>query len=344
MEGIFPVALLFAVVVLASLGVKTVPQGMNYVVERLGRFHQVLKPGLTIIFPFIDRVRAQVSLMETVLDIPKQEVITRDNARVQTDAVMFYQILNAAQATYEVQELTRGLMNLAMTNVRTVMGGLDLDELLSKREEINMKLLNALDDATTAWGVKVTRIEVLDITPPSDIVNSMGRQLKAERDRRALILEAEGERQATILKAQGELEAAKLQAEARERLAQAEATSTTMVSDAIAGGNLHALNYFVAQKYVEALKAVASAPNQKVLMLPYEASGLVGSLAGVGELLGASFKNQGLGDGVLAPAKPVVKSSSAAKPANTAPPAQPTPKSEPPISPQAGPWGGGETT
>lgn len=313
MEGVFPLAFLFAVIVLAALGVKTVPQGANYVVERLGRFHQVLKPGLTLIVPFIDRVRAQVSMMETVLDIPKQEVITRDNARVQTDAVMFYQILNAAQATYEVQDLTRGLMNLAMTNIRTVMGGLDLDELLSKRDEINVRLLQAIDDATMAWGVKVVRIEVLDITPPADMVNSMARQLKAERDRRALILEAEGERQATVLRAQGELEAAKLQAEARERLAQAEAASTTMVSEAIASGNLHALNYFVAQKYVEALKAVASAPNQKVLMLPYDAAGAVGSLAGVAELVTASFKT--------APAAPSAppKPKASAKPAASAP-------------------------
>jgi regulator of protease activity HflC (stomatin/prohibitin superfamily) len=337
MEGIFPLALLFAVVVLASLGVKTVPQGTNYVIERLGKFHQVLKPGLTLIAPFIDRVRAQVSLMETVMDIPKQEVITRDNARVQTDAVMFYQIINAAQATYEIQDLTRGLMNLAMTNIRTVMGGLDLDELLSKRDEINVRLLQAIDEATSAWGVKVVRIEVLDITPPSDIVNSMGRQLKAERDRRALILEADGERQATVLRAQGELEAAKLQAEARERLAQAEAASTTMVSDAIAGGNVQALNYFVAQKYVEALKAVASAPNQKVLMLPYEATGVVGSLAGVAELVSASFKTQDV---------PVIHAPPPAPkpPGSAAKPTKPTKPTTPPtgsIGP-TGPWG--ETT
>lgn len=326
MEGIFPLAFLFAVIVLAAMGVKTVPQGSNYVVERLGRFHQVLKPGLTLIVPFLDRVRAQVSMMETVLDIPKQEVITRDNARVQTDAVMFYQILNPAQATYEVQDLTRALMNLAMTNIRTVMGAMDLDELLSKRDEINEKLLTAFVDATASWGVKVVRIEVLDITPPADMVNSMARQLKAERDRRALILEAEGARQATILRAQGELEAAKLQAEARERLAQAEAASTTMVSEAIAGGNLHALNYFVAQKYVEALKSVAEAPNQKVLMLPYDAVGAVGSLAGVAELVSASFKSTP----VAAPAKV----------ARTAPakPVQAGPKET--GSGEAGPWGG----
>ncbi|MEO0391713.1 MAG: SPFH domain-containing protein [Pseudomonadota bacterium] len=291
--GVVALALFILVIVLASLGVKTVPEGFNFVVERLGKYHQSLKPGLAFIIPFVDRVRARVSMMETVLDVPSQEVITKDNARITADGVVFFQIFNAPKSTYEVANLQRALLNLSMTNLRTVMGSMDLDQLLSQREDINNTLLKAVDEATTPWGVKVTRIEVLDIEPPADLVNSMARQLKAERDRRAVILEAEGDRQSTVLRAQGELEAAKLEAEARERLALAEAKATQVVSDAVAKGDVQALNYFVAQKYTEALQAMATAPNQKTLILPVEATAPIGALAGIAELVGQSFGGDG---------------------------------------------------
>ncbi|HYD98769.1 MAG TPA: SPFH domain-containing protein [Alphaproteobacteria bacterium] len=271
-------------VLLVVLGVRTVPQGSAMVVERLGRFNRVLTPGLNFIVPVIDSVRARPSLMETVLDVPEQQVITRDNAIVRVDGVVFYQVLDAARATYEIANLQNALLNLTMTNIRTVMGSMDMDELLSQRERINADLLRAVDEATNPWGVKVARIEIRDIQPPADLVAAMARQLKAEREKRATILEAEGSRQSNILRAQGELEAARLQAEARERLAEAEAKATQMVSAAVAGGNVQALNYFVAQKYVEALHALASAPNQKVLMLPTDVSGPLAALAGVAEL------------------------------------------------------------
>ena len=295
--GIVALSLFVLVIIFAILGVKTVPEGYNFVVERLGKYHQSLKPGLAFIIPFVDRVRARVSMMETVLDVPSQEVITKDNARITSDGVVFYQIFNAPKSTYEVANLQRALLNLSMTNLRTVMGSMDLDDLLSRREDINNMLLKAVDEATTPWGVKVTRIEVLDIEPPTDLVNSMARQLKAERDRRAVILEAEGDRQSTVLRAQGELEAAKLQAEARERLALAEAKATQVVSEAVAQGDIQALNYFVAQKYTEALQAMATSPNQKTLILPIEATAPIGALAGIAELVGQSFNRDGNGSG-----------------------------------------------
>jgi regulator of protease activity HflC (stomatin/prohibitin superfamily) len=295
--GIIAVTLFILVVVAATFGIKTVPQGFTMVVERLGRYHQTLQPGLAFIIPFVDRIRAKVSMMETVLDVPSQEVITKDNARITADGVVFYQILNAPKSIYEVASLQRALLNLAMTNIRTVMGSMDLDDLLSRRDDINATLLRAVDEATSPWGVKVTRIEVLDIAPPHDLVASMARQLKAERDRRAVILEAEGERQSAVLKAQGELEAAKLQAEARERLAMAEAKATQVVSEAVAQGDVQALNYFVAQKYTEALQALATSPNQKTLILPIEATAPIGALAGIAELVAATFGNKGGPDG-----------------------------------------------
>ncbi len=300
-----PVAVLVGVVVLLAVlvvfsGVKPVPQGSRWTVERFGRYIRTLNPGLNLIIPFLDRVGARLSMMETVLDVPSQEVITADNAMVTADGVVFYQVLNPAQAAYEVNELQLAILQLTMTNLRSVMGSMELDALLSNREVINAKLLEAVDEATQPWGVKVNRIEIRDITPPRDLVDAMARQMKAERDRRATILEAdgdreaaikraEGEKQAQILKAEGEREAAFREAEARERLAEAEAKATQMVSEAIAAGDIQAVNYFVAQRYVEAFQALATAPNQRVVLLPMEASALIGALGGVAELARASF-------------------------------------------------------
>jgi regulator of protease activity HflC (stomatin/prohibitin superfamily) len=293
--SIFVLVLLGFVVLLIFQGVKSVPQGMEYTVERFGRYIRTLKPGLNLIIPLVDRIGARMTMMETVLDVPSQEVISKDNAMVTVDGVVFYQVLDAARAAYEVRNLELAILNLAMTNLRTVMGSMDLDELLSQRDRINIQLLHVVDDATSPWGIKVTRIEIKDIAPPRDLVESMGRQMKAERDRRAVILEAEGVRQAQILRAEGEKQAAILEAEgrreaafrdaeARERSAEAEAKATQMVSQAIAGGNIQAINYFVAQKYVEALAQIASAPNQKLVLMPLEASGIIGAVAGVAEL------------------------------------------------------------
>lgn len=292
---LFVLLLLLLSVILVVLSVKFVPQGMEYTVERFGRYTTTLRPGLNLIVPVIDQIGARLNMMEQVLDVPSQEVITKDNAMVRVDGVVFYQIIDAARAAYEVSHLELAIMQLTMTNIRTVMGSMDLDELLSKRDEINARLLAVVDDATTPWGVKVTRIEIKDIKPPQDLIDAMARQMKAERDKRAAILEAEGHRQAEILRAEGEKQAAILEAEgrreaafrdaeARERLAQAEAQATLMVSEAIAKGNLQAVNYFVAQKYVDALQGIASAPNGKIVLLPLESSSLLGALGGIGEL------------------------------------------------------------
>ncbi|WP_260294362.1 SPFH domain-containing protein [Sedimenticola hydrogenitrophicus] len=292
---LFAVAMLVLAMVIVVLGAKRVPQGMEYTVERFGRYTKTLRPGLNLIVPLVDNVGARLNMMEQVLDVPSQEVITKDNAMVTVDGVVFYQILDAAKAAYEVSQLTHAILNLTMTNIRTVMGSMDLDELLSMRDQINAQLLAVVDDATTPWGIKVTRIEIKDISPPRDLVDSMARQMKAEREKRAQILEAEGHRQAAILKAEGEKQAAILEAEgdreaafreaeARERLAEAEAKATLMVSQAIAKGDVSAINYFIAQKYTEALKEIASAPNQKVIMMPLEASSLIGSVAGIAEI------------------------------------------------------------
>ncbi|MEZ5816254.1 MAG: SPFH domain-containing protein [Hyphomicrobiaceae bacterium] len=280
--------------------VKVVPQGYNWTVENFGRYTRTLTPGLHILVPVMERVGARMNMKEQVMDIPSQDIITRDNAMVKVDGVTFYQVLNASKAAYEVDILENSIINLTMTNIRTVMGSMDLDELLSNRDVINAKLLQVVDAATESWGVKVTRIEIKDIAPPRDLVDSMARQMKAERDKRAQILEAEGHRQAAILQAEGEKQAAVLEAEgrkeaafrdaeARERAAQAEAEATRMVSDAIAGGNVQAINYFVANNYMKALEAIARSPNQKVLMMPLEASSVIGSLAGVAEIAGEAF-------------------------------------------------------
>ena len=294
----------FAIVILAvtiiAMGVKPVPQGMEYTVERFGRYTRTLRPGLNLIMPIIDRIGSRVSMMESVLDVPSQEVITKDNAMVTVDGVVFYQVLDAAKASYEVNDLMRAIRNLTMTNIRTVMGSMDLDELLSNRDSINAKLLHVVDDATTPWGVKVTRIEIKDIAPPRDLVDAMARQMKAEREKRAQILEAEGLRQSEILKAEGEKQSAILtaegekeaafrEAEARERLAEAEALATSKVSEAIAKGDINAINYFVAQKYTEALQNIASAPNEKLVLMPLEASNLIGSIGGIAEVVKGAF-------------------------------------------------------
>jgi regulator of protease activity HflC (stomatin/prohibitin superfamily) len=297
---IFVLALLVLFILLVIAAVKIVPQGYNYTVERFGRYTRTLRPGLTLIIPFIDRIGRKINMMEQVVDVPSQEVITRDNAMVRVDGVAFFQVLDAAQASYEVTNLNVAILQLTMTNIRTVMGSMDLDELLSQRDEINHRLLKVVDDATHNWGVKVTRIEIKDIEPPRDLFDSMARQMKAERDKRAAILVAEGERQAAILTAEGakqaqilaaegRREAAYRDAEAREREAEAEAKATTVVSQAIAAGNVQAINYFVANNYVGALKALAEAKNQKVLILPLEASSVIGAIAGVGEIAREAF-------------------------------------------------------
>lgn len=291
----FVYAILALAAVLLFMGIKRVPQGSEYTVERFGRYTRTLEPGLNLIVPFFDLVGKKLSMMEQVLDVPSQDVITRDNAMVKVDGVVFFQIVDAAQAAYEVTNLELATINLTMTNIRTVMGSMDLDELLSQRDRINAQLLKVVDEATSPWGIKVTRIEIKDIQPPRDLVDSMARQMKAEREKRALVLESEGKRQAEILEAEGKKQAAILEAEgrlaaalrdaeARERLAQAEAQATRVVSEAIVGGNLQALNYFVALKYIEALQQIASAPNEKVLFLPLDATGVMGAVGGISEL------------------------------------------------------------
>ena len=293
--SIFALVVLALAVVTVIAGVKVVPQGYEWTVERFGRYRATLRPGLNLIVPYMDRIGNKLNMMETVFDIQSQEVITRDNAMVRADGVVFYQILDAAKAAYEVNDLQRAIDNLTMTNIRTVMGGMDLDELLSQRDKINAQLLIVVDAATTPWGVKVTRIEIKDIQPPQDLIDSMARQMKAEREKRAVILESEGMRQSEILRAEGEKKAVMLEAEgrkeaafrdaeARERSAEAEAKATQMVSDAIASGNINAINYFVAQKYVDALQNIGSAPNNKLVLMPLEASGVIGSVAGIAEI------------------------------------------------------------
>ncbi|MCL7422209.1 MAG: SPFH/Band 7/PHB domain protein [Methylobacter sp.] len=291
----FVLALLVFAVVLVFMSVKSVPQGMEYTVERFGRYTNTLTPGLNIIMPVIDRIGNKMVMMEQVMDVPSQEIITKDNAMVTVDGVVFYQVMDAARAAYEVSKLDWAILNLVMTNIRTVMGSMDLDELLSRRDDINARLLAVVDDATAPWGIKVTRIEIKDIAPPKDLVEAMARQMKAERLKRASILEAEGARQSEILRAEGEKQAVILEAEgrkeasyrdaeARERLAQAEAKATLMVSEAISKGDIQAVNYFVAQKYIESLQNIAAADNSKLIFMPLEASGVIGAIGGISEL------------------------------------------------------------
>ena len=295
MEG-FVIALVVLVIVFLVMGVRVVRQGHVYTIERLGKFSLAAHPGLHLIIPFVDRVGQKINVMEQVLDIPGQEIITRDNAMVGVDAVVFFQVLDAGKAAYEVSSLYQAIMQLTTTNLRTVMGSMDLDETLSKRDEINSRLLVVVDAATEPWGVKITRIEVKDIRPPADIVNAMGRQMKAEREKRANILDAEGlraseilraegEKQSQILQAEGRREAAFRDAEARERAAEAEARATEVVSQAIATSGTQALNYFIAQKYTEAIAEFARSPNAKTILFPIEATQLIGTLGGVGELV-----------------------------------------------------------
>jgi len=305
MDGatIFVLAVLFLALMTIFSGVKSVPQGREWTIERFGRFTRVLKPGLNLIVPYVDRVGRKLSMMEEVLQVPSQVVITRDNATVTSDAIAFYQVVDAAKAAYEVANLQAGITNLCLTNARTVIGAMDLDEVLSKRDEINQRLLAVVDQATSPWGVKVNRIEIKDLSPPNDITEAMARQMKAERFRRAEVTQADGEKQGAILRAEGAKQSAILQAEgrkeaafrdaeARERLAQAEAKATQMVSDSIEAGNVNALNYFLGQKYIDAFAQLANAPNQKFVVLPMESAGLLGSIAGIAEMTREAIATQ----------------------------------------------------
>ncbi|RUP17328.1 SPFH domain-containing protein [Methylobacterium sp.] len=305
--SVFAVGVAALAIVTLAAGVKIVPQGYVYTVERFGRYARSLDAGLGLITPFVERVGRKVNVMEQVIDVPSQQAFTRDNAGVTIDAVVFYQVLDAARASYEVSSLDLAATTLTMTNIRTVVGSMDLDQLLAHRDEINERLLRVMDAAASPWGVKINRIEIKDIVLPADLAGAMARQMKAEREKRASILEAEGQRaaeilraegrkQSAILEAEGRREAAFRDAEARERSAEAEATATGMVSRAIAEGDIAAANFLVAEKYVDAVRAIATAPNQRVVVVPIEAAALAGTLGGIGELTRSVF-----GDGAAAP-------------------------------------------
>ena len=299
----FTIVLVVAAIIILSKGVVIVPQGYEYTIERFGEYLKLCKPGFNLIIPFIDTMGKKMNKMEQLLDVPSQEVITKDNAMVRVDGVVFFQIQDPVRAAYQIHDLQNGILNLVTTNIRTVIGGMEIDELLSQRDVLNQRLLHVVDEATIPWGTKITRVEIKDIPPPRDLIDAMARQMKAEREKRANILEAEGlkqaailtadgEKQSAILSAEGRKEAAFRDAEARERSAQAEALATQVVSDAIAAGNIQALNYFLGQKYVEALSEIVKSPNQKLLMLPLETSNLVGSLTGIAELTKEVFMDK----------------------------------------------------
>lgn len=298
--SVVAVALVILVVVTLAIGINVIPQGHVYTVERFGRYSRTLESGLGLIAPYVERIGRRVNVMEQVIEVPSQEAFTRDNAGVKIDAVVFYQVLDAAKASYEISNLETAMMTLTMTNIRTVVGSMDLDQLLSHRDEINERLLHVMDAASSPWGVKMTRIEIKDILPPSDLAGAMARQMKAEREKRASVLEAEGHRQADILRAEGRKQSAILEAEGRreaafrdaegrERSAEAEARATGLISAAISEGDLAAANFLVAEKYVDAIKALATAPNQRVVVVPIEAASLAGTLGGIAEITRSVF-------------------------------------------------------
>jgi regulator of protease activity HflC (stomatin/prohibitin superfamily) len=315
---IFVLVVVFLAILTLFLGVKTVPQGYNWTVERFGRYTRMLRPGLNLVVPFVDRIGRKMNVMEQVMSVPQQEVITKDNASVTVDGVVFFQVFDAAKASYEIAALDQAIIALTMTNIRSVMGAMDLDQMLSHRDEINERLLRVVDAAASPWGLKVNRIEIKDIVPPADLIQSMGRQMKAEREKRAEILTAEGQRQSAILKAEGakqaqileaegRREAAFRDAEARERSAAAEAKATEVVSEAIAKGEVASINYFIADKYLRALTEIARSPNQKVLMLPIEATAVLGTLGGIAEIAKATFGGGAPGgSGTHVPSRPSV--------------------------------------
>ncbi|HXE26760.1 MAG TPA: SPFH domain-containing protein [Roseiarcus sp.] len=344
--SVFAIVVVAFIVITVLMGVRQVPQGFNYTVERFGRYYKTLTPGLGLIVPYIDSIGRKLNVMEQVVDVPRQEIITKDNATVAVDGVAFYQVLDVRRASYEVANLERALLNLVMTNIRTVMGSMDLDQLLSHRDDINARLLGVIDAASETWGVKVTRIEIKDIEPPKDLVDSMARQMKAEREKRAMILEAEGQRQAEItraegrkaavvLEAEGQREAAFRAAEARERSAQAEATATRLVSEATAQGDPAAINYLVADKYVRALQAIAQAPNQRVFIVPMELASLAGTLGGIGQIAASAFGETAVSEVALSARRP-----SRAVPNSPAPAAPQGATQANPSPAGPSPWGG----
>jgi regulator of protease activity HflC (stomatin/prohibitin superfamily) len=317
-SDIFVLIVVFLALLTVFLGVKTVPQGYNWTVERFGRYTRMLRPGLNLVVPFIDRIGRKMNVMEQVIDVPQQEVITKDNASVAVDGIAFFQVFDAAKASYEISSLEPAIVKLTMTNIRSVMGTMDLDEMLSHRDEINERLLRVVDAAVSPWGIKVNRIEIKDIVPPADLIQSMGRQMKAERDKRAEILAAEGQRQsailraegakqAQILEAEGRREAAFRDAEARERSAKAEAKATEVVSEAIAKGEVASINYFIADKYLRALTEIVRSSNQKVLMFPIETTTVLGTLGAIAEIVNATFGGTSSSTGESAQPRPTVR-------------------------------------
>jgi regulator of protease activity HflC (stomatin/prohibitin superfamily) len=317
-SDIFVLIIVFVAILTVFLGVKTVPQGYNWTVERFGRYTRMLRPGLNLVVPFIDRIGRKMNVMEQVIDVPEQEVITKDNASVAVDGIAFFQVFDAAKASYEISSLEPAIVKLTMTNIRSVMGTMDLDEMLSHRDEINERLLRVVDAAVSPWGIKVNRIEIKDIVPPADLIQSMGRQMKAERGKRAEILTAEGQRQsailraegakqAQILEAEGRREAAFRDAEARERSAKAEAKATEVVSQAIAKGEVTSINYFITDKYLRALTEIVRSPNQKVLMFPIETTTVLGTLGSIAEIVNATFGETSSSTRESAPPRPTVR-------------------------------------